>query len=81
MPKWSKQIHEIIAETSHNYVLDNNQVYKYYELMNVNDVEIPAFMSSGKPRVQIRKENKNKRAMAREGFYNILLYDNTVLLL
>ena len=66
-PKWSKQIHEIIAKTPHTYVLDNNQVYKYYELMKVNDVEIPAFMSSGKTREQIRKENKNKRAMAREG--------------
>ena len=35
--------------------------------MKVNDVEIPAFMSTGKTREQIRKENKNKRAMAREG--------------
>ena len=38
-------------------------VHKDYELLKVNDVEIPAFMSSGKPGEQIRK----KRAMAREG--------------
>ena len=62
-----KTIHEIIAKTPHTYVLDNNQVYKYYELMKVNDVEIPAFMSSGKTREQIRKENKTKMAMVREG--------------
>ena len=35
--------------------------------MKVNDVELPAFMSSGKSREQIRKEKKNKRAVAREG--------------
>ena len=67
MPKWSKQIHEIIAKTQHTYVLDNNQVYKYYELMKVNDVEIPVFMSTGKTTEQIRKENKTKRAIARGG--------------
>ena len=30
LPKWSKEIHEVIDNTKHTYTLDNNKTYKYY---------------------------------------------------
>ena len=35
---WSKTIHKIIDRTEHTYILDNN-VFKYYELMPVDDIQ------------------------------------------
>ena len=32
LPKWSKTIHKIIEVFPHSYKLDNNKIYKYYEL-------------------------------------------------
>ena len=43
LPKWSKEIHEIIAKTSHTYLLDNDKTYKYYELQLIKVVDIPEF--------------------------------------
>ena len=66
LPKWSKEIHEIIAKTPHTYLLDNNKTYKYYELQLITIVDIPEFEENTKSRTQIRRENKAKRDFQRE---------------
>ena len=70
LPKWSKEIHEIISNTKHTYTLDNNKTYKYYELMKVDDVQsqqIPTNSSSNTPsRAKLRKYNKVKRILRQE---------------
>ena len=40
LPKWSKEIHEVIDNTKHTYTLDNNKTYKYYQLMKIDHVEV-----------------------------------------
>ena len=73
LPKWSKEIHEIRSKTEHTYTLDNNKIYKYYELMKVNDVDIPILQHTATPsREKLRKDNKVKRILRQE---NINLND------
>ena len=67
LPKWSKEIHEIISNTEHTYTLDNNKTYKYYELMKVDQVDIPIFQNTITPtREKLRKQNKVKRILRQE---------------
>ena len=66
LPKWSKEIHEIIAKTPHTYLLDNDKTYKYYELQLIKVVDIQEFEDKSKSRTQIRRENKAKKDFRRE---------------
>jgi len=38
-PRWSESIHTITDKTEHTYTLDNDKIYKYYELMPVKYVQ------------------------------------------
>ena len=60
LPKWSKEIHEIIYNTEHTYTVDNNKTYKYYELMKVVQVDIPVIYSSTNIPTRERLRNDNK---------------------
>ena len=67
LPKWSKEIHEVISNTEHTYTLDNNKTYKYYELMKVDQVDIPILPHTNTPtREKLRKDNKVKRILRQE---------------
>ena len=67
LPKWSKEIHEVISNTEHTYTLDNNKTYKYYELMKVDQVDIPILLHTITPtREKLRKDNKVKRILRQE---------------
>ena len=67
LPKWSKEIHEVIDNTKHTYTLDNNKTYTYYELMKIDHVEVSISQSSKTPtKTKLRKENRIKRILTRE---------------
>ena len=75
-PKWSKIIHTIKSSLSHSYILDNDKEYKYYELQPVEEVETTKKTNIPIARQIIRKENKRKRILSREGIQmqNIISY-------
>jgi len=66
-PKWSKIIHTIKSSLSHSYILDNDKEYKYYELQPVEEVETTKKTNIPIARQTIRKENKRKRILSKEG--------------
>ena len=37
MANFSKTVHTIVSKTAHTYTLDNNKIYKYYELQLIKD--------------------------------------------
>ena len=66
IPKWSSQTFKIKDIKCHSYLLDNGRSYKYYQLQKVNNQT-----EQNKNRMnemnQIRKENKVKRDLNKEG--------------
>ena len=69
---WSKTIHKIIDRTEHTYILDNNKVFKYYELMPADDIQqlhiaITRAKEKEPTKEQLRKANTIKRRLTKEG--------------
>ena len=67
LPKWSKTIHNIVLKTSHSYQLDNDQVYKYYELQPVNEVQRIEKESTAATREEMKKDITSTRRFNKEG--------------
>ena len=65
-PTWSKTLHTIKKCLSHSYILDNGKSYKYYELQPIKEVEMKEIQEQPS-RQLIRKENKRRRILTREG--------------
>jgi hypothetical protein len=70
--KWSNTVHTIVGKTEHTYTLDNDGVYKYYELMPVDIVEskqirVTRQKAKEPTKEQLKKTNTNRRRLNREG--------------
>ena len=70
--KWSNTVHTIVGKTEHTYTLDNDGVYKYYELMPVDVVEsqqmrLTRQKAKEPSKEQLKKINTNRRRLNREG--------------
>ena len=66
-PIWSKNVHKIIGQNQHSYILDNNNSYMYYDLQPTHTVEITKTIT--KPtttREALRKQNKINQLLKRE---------------
>ena len=67
--KWSKNVHQITDKLTHSYTLDNGIVKKYYDLQFVKN---GYYEHLNKPVMeptitQIKKQNKIKRNLKKEG--------------
>jgi len=67
LAKWSKSVHKIISNTEHSYTLDNEKVFKYYELQKVKEVERLERPHTEPTREQLRKQRTSERRFRLEG--------------
>ena len=75
LPKWSKEIHKIIAKTPHTYLLDNNQLYKYYELQKVNNIQRIEREQTEPTREQMSKQRTSERRFRLEDLDKNMILD------
>lgn len=71
-PRWSESLHRITDKTEHTYTLDNDKIYKYYELMPVKYVQQMQMRTTRQKekepsRELLKKVSTSKRRMAKEG--------------
>ena len=67
LPKWSKTVHSVVEVYPHSYKLDNDKVYKYYELQKVDTVQKLEKPMVGPTREQMIKERSVKRKFRQSG--------------
>ena len=70
--QWSTAVHTVKSNTDHTYFLDNDHVYKFYELMPVGVVaglpeHATRLKTSVATREQLKNQNTRLRRFAREG--------------
>jgi len=53
--KWSPTVHTVVEKAVHSYILENNETYKYYELLPV----VPVEHCTSQPRERRRKNQQN----------------------
>ena len=61
LPKWSKTVHKIVEVFPHSYKLDNDKIYKYYELQKIDNVQKLEVPMIGPTREQMIREKTVKR--------------------
>ena len=67
LAKWSKTVHIIKSKTSHSYTLENDEIYKYYELQPIYYTQNLNKPVVGKTREELRNETTSKRRFKKEG--------------
>ena len=68
LPHWSKTIHSVIEEFSHSYKLDNDKIYKYYELQKIDQVDKLDEKQTKEPtREQMRQQRHTERKFKQSG--------------